>query len=94
MALGDWHFRAVHIPRSLNVGSPAEAVELLSPKDDIVVYCSNVACPASQLLCRYLEGAGYKRIRRYAEGISGWLDAGYPLEGEHGVDAENRSGTP
>ncbi len=29
MALGDWHFRAVHIPGSLSVCSPAEADELL-----------------------------------------------------------------
>ena len=91
MALGDWHFRAVHIPGSLNVGSPETADRLLDLEDDIVVYCSNVACPASKLLCRYLEEAGYKRIRRYADGISGWLEAGYPLEGEQ---AQPRAAAP
>ena len=89
MALGDWHFRAVHIPGSLNVGSPEAAARLLDLEDDIVVYCSNPACHASKLLCRYLEEAGYKRIRRYADGISGWLEPSYPLEGEQ---AQPRAG--
>ena len=80
MALGDWYFRAAHIPGSLSVCSPTEADEILDPHDEIVVYCTNVACPASKFLCVYLEGAGYKRIRRYADGISGWLEAGYPLD--------------
>ena len=82
MALGDWHFRAVHIPGSVSVSSPAEAAELLDPEDEIVVYCSNPACPASKFLCQHLEGAGYTKVRRYPDGISGWLDAGYPLEGD------------
>ena len=43
MAFADWHFRAVHIPGSISVGSPAEAGELLDPEDEIVVYCTNVA---------------------------------------------------
>ena len=82
MALGDWQFRAVHIPGSISVCSPAEIAELLDPDDEIVVYCTNVACPASKLLYGQLERAGYGRIRRYADGIDGWLEAGYPLEGE------------
>ncbi len=82
MALGDWYFRAVHIPGSISVSSSAEAAELLDPDDEIVVYCTNRACPASKLLYRELEKAGYGRMRRYADGIDGWFEAGYPLEGE------------
>ena len=72
----------MHILGSVSVGSPGQATSLLDPADDIVVYCSNVTCPVSQLLCRYLGEAGYKQVRRYPDGISGWLEAGYPLEGE------------
>ena len=79
MALGDWHFRAAYIPGSIAVCSPAEIAELLDPDDEIVVYCTNLDCPASKLLYRDLEGAGYGRLRRYADGIDGWLEAGYPL---------------
>ena len=98
MALGDWHFRAVHIPGSISIGSPAEVAGHLHPDDDIVIYCSNVACPASRFLCQHLEEHGFKKIQRYAEGISGWLEAGYPLEGEQ-VERERDSspagsGTP
>ena len=35
MALGDWHFRAAHIPGSIAVCSPAEIAELLDPDDEI-----------------------------------------------------------
>lgn len=81
MAFGDWRFRAAHIPGSISVGSLAEAAELLDPGDDTVVYCTNVDCPASKRLHRYLAAAGHTRVRRYADGINGWIGAGHTLEG-------------
>ncbi len=82
MVLGDFHFRAMHIPGSINISTPEQAMEALHPDDEIVVYCSNTACPASQLAYNQLEAGGYKKVRRYAAGIAGWQEAGYPLEGE------------
>jgi len=38
MSLGEWAFRAKHIPGSLNVSNPVKAAELLKPEDEIVVY--------------------------------------------------------
>ena len=38
MALGDWAFRAKHIPGSLNISTPEQATQLLSPEDEIVIY--------------------------------------------------------
>jgi hypothetical protein len=38
MALGEWAFRAKHIPGSLNVSNPDKAAMLLKPEDEIVVY--------------------------------------------------------
>lgn len=81
MAFGGWRFRAAHIPGSLSVSSPAEASELLRPEDEIVVYCTSRDCAASPLLYRTLVHAGYENVRRYPEGILGWMEAGYPLEG-------------
>ena len=81
MAFSDWRFRAAHIPGSIAVCSPAEIAELLDPDDEIVVYCTSPDCPASKLLYRELEEARYRRIRRYADGIDGWLKAGYPRRG-------------
>ena len=82
MVLGEWAYRAKHIPGSLNITSPQEGIKLLDPNDEIVVYCSNVDCPASILAYRILNNNGYENIRRYAGGLYDWEESGYPLEGE------------
>ena len=38
MTLGEWGFRAKHIPGSLNLSSPEQVEGMLDPKDEIVVY--------------------------------------------------------
>ena len=82
MVLGDWQFRAMHIPGSLNISAPEIAHELLDLDDEVVVYCSNPACAASVIAYTQLVDHGYKHVRRYAGGISDWEEAGYPVEGE------------
>ena len=82
MALGDWQYRAKHIPGSLHFATLQDALAELSPGDEIVVYCSNPACPASVCAYEYLLRHGYTQVRRYAGGILDWEEAGYPLEGE------------
>lgn len=82
MVLGEWAFRAKHIPGSLNVFAPEIGRRLLHPDDEIVVYCSGEGCVASVYAFRQLEANGYKHVRRYAGGIEDWEQAGYPLEGE------------
>ena len=81
-ALGDWEFRAKRIPGSLHLATPDEALAALSPDDEIVVYCSNPACRASQELYKSLVEHGYTDVRRFSGGLLAWEDAGYPLEGE------------
>jgi rhodanese-related sulfurtransferase len=82
MVLGDWQFRAKHIPGSLNIHTLETAWEVLEPDDEIVIYCSSEACSASKHVYRQLELRGYRKICRLANGIAGWEEAGYPLEGE------------
>jgi len=82
MVLGDWQFRAMHIPGSLNIPTPEIAQEMLELDDEIVVYCSNVACAASVIAYNQLTAHGYKNVQRYAGGISEWEESGYPVEGE------------
>ncbi len=55
---------------------------MLDPEDEIVVYCSNEACTASQMAYHVLTSQGYKNVRRFSGGVQGWEAAGYPLEGE------------
>jgi rhodanese-related sulfurtransferase len=82
MVLGDFAFHAKHIPGSLNVSTPEAVQELLSPEDEIVVYCSGPKCVASVEAFYRLKAKGYKNICRFAGGIEEWEEAGYPLEGD------------
>jgi rhodanese-related sulfurtransferase len=82
MALGDWAFRAKHIPGSLHFHTSAEMLAALGKDDDIVVYCSNVDCHSSVAAYQNLLDHGYTRVRRYAGGLVDWESAGLPLEGE------------
>ncbi len=81
MALGDWQFRAMHIPGSIQVDSEEKGAELLAPTDEIVVYCSNSACLASVYAYNVLVAKGFTNVRRYAGGIVDWEEAGLPVEG-------------
>jgi rhodanese-related sulfurtransferase len=82
MTLSQWAFQAKHIPGSINVTRPDQTTDLLDPSDEIVVYCSNPACTASQMAYHFLTSRGFENVRRYAGGVQDWEAAGYPLEGE------------
>lgn len=75
-------FEAKHIPGSLHIDTKEKALEELSPDDEIVVYCTNEACMASQYAYHLLEQHDFANIKRYAGGVQDWESAGYPLEGK------------
>ncbi len=79
MTLNEWAFQAAHIPGSISVTSPFDVAKHLNPDDEIVVYCSDAACVASQVAYRALVEAGFGNVRRYSGGLSDWQAAGYPL---------------
>lgn len=81
MTLHEWAFRAAHIPGSIHFPTIEEALAALDPDDEIVVYCSDLACVASQFAYRGLLEAGYSNVSRYEGGLSDWQVAGYALEG-------------
>jgi rhodanese-related sulfurtransferase len=87
-ALGEWEYRAAHIPGSLHFATPEETLRELGQDDEIVVHCSNPSCMASVALYQLLERNGYRNVRRFAVGLQAWQEAGYPLEGEM-VDAQS-----
>lgn len=82
MVLGDWAFHARHIPGSLNISHMNEIEGQLDPQDEIVVYCSDQTCIASQAAYHFLTKKGFTKVRRFAGGLAEWDAAGYPLEGE------------
>ena len=46
----------------------------------IVVYCSNIDCPASNWLAGRLLKFGYQHVYEYPNGIDGWVEEGHPTE--------------
>ena len=81
MVLGSWAFQAKHIPGSLNIADPQDALRLLDPDDIVIVYCSSEYCPASIAAWQFLARHGFRSVRRYAGGLADWEAAGLPLEG-------------
>jgi len=75
-----------HLPGARNLPHDAGVDEITALLPDraaeVVVYCSNLACPNSTLLTRRLEQLGYTHARKYAEGKQDWIEAGLPLEGD------------
>jgi rhodanese-related sulfurtransferase len=61
-ALGDWEYRAEHIPGSLHFSSPEEMLRGLGRDDEIVVHCSTPSCMASVALYQLLERNGYRNF--------------------------------
>jgi rhodanese-related sulfurtransferase len=82
MTLGEWAYRMSHIPGSINVTSFEQGEDQLNIDDEIVVYCSDVTCIASQAAYRYLTKHDFMNVRRYAGGLADWQATGYPLEGD------------
>ena len=92
MTLSANAYLAKRIPSSLHFETIEEALEALDRDEEIVVYCSNIACAASIRAYYLLERAGYTHVRRYPGGIADWEDAAYPLD--HGApDTDTAEGS-
>jgi thiosulfate/3-mercaptopyruvate sulfurtransferase len=64
---------------------PADAAKIRTvagndKETPIVVYCGFVGCRRSHIGAKLLVDGGYRNVYRYAAGIAGWGEAGYPLE--------------
>lgn len=86
MAMHEWGFRAGHIPGSVHYATVEAADQDLDRDDEIVVYCTDPSCVASQVAYRWLVDAGYSNVRRYSGGLSDWVAAGYELAGDSAGD--------
>ena len=83
-ALPASYYDQIHLPGALNLVETdveQQAATLLPDKNAaIVTYCSNEACGNSQAVANHLERLGYTAVRKYREGIQGWVAAGNPTE--------------
>jgi protein-disulfide isomerase/rhodanese-related sulfurtransferase len=80
MTLGEQAFRMAHIPGSISIANMEQAKGLISPEDEIVVYCHDENCPASKAAYEMLVSHGFDNVRRFAGGIRAWQEAGYHVE--------------
>lgn len=81
-AMEENKFRAKHIPGSMNLFRKEDIQQSLQKEDDIVVYCTDLACNKSIILYHLLEAMGYTHLCRFAGGMTEWENAGFALEGE------------
>jgi rhodanese-related sulfurtransferase len=58
-----------------------KVLPLLSPDEEIVVYCSGEGCEDAELLARELYTLGFERVLVFKGGLEGWVNAGLPIEG-------------
>lgn len=67
---------------SLNAESKAEEIAKIIPTKEslVVTYCSNLKCPASDMLYKHLKSLGYTNVIEYPEGIQGWKEAGHQVK--------------
>jgi hypothetical protein len=70
MVLGEWEYRAKRISGSLRVSTPEEGLEALDPDEEVVLYDSGPACPASRMACRSRLRAGAS-LRWWLRGLGG-----------------------
>ena len=82
--LGGSYYAQQHLPGAIPLveSEVAERAAELRPDKDaaIVTYCSNTACGNSKAVANRLTALGYTNVRRYAEGIQDWVEAGLPVE--------------
>lgn len=78
-------FKKQHLPGAINL--PVERIRELDPhvlpnkNDNIVVYCADSTCHASDIAARDLAVRGYTNIQRYVGGKRDWIEAGLATEG-------------
>lgn len=76
------HFTRVHLPGAVNI--PVNLLHdlaplLLSPLDEIIVYCGNFDCNASTSAAKILLRLGYEHVSDYKGGINDWEDGNLPV---------------
>lgn len=86
-ALDTEYFNRSRIKGSVSV--PMDAIQSASAKAlpdknaELIVYCMNTKCHASDKVAEGLSKLGYKKVSIYREGLQDWIAASLPTEGTH-----------
>lgn len=80
------YFKRRHVPgaKHLSISKADFTREALasfaSPSSPMVIYCKGAGCALSSQAVTTAVGWGYTNLFYYREGMTGWVDAGYPTE--------------
>lgn len=91
------HHGARHIPGALNqcvyevVFLEGVAGKLPDPGQRIVAYSASHRCQGAQDAAAKLIAAGYQDVLVCQDGLEGWIEAGYPVEGHGGEEPRDPS---
>ena len=80
---GTESYQKGRIPGALNYEAIQDnlAAKLPADKDTVIVaYCGGPKCMAYQKAAKAANKLGYKNVKHMSAGISGWKEAGQPLE--------------
>ena len=79
---GSKRYAKGHVPGAIDFSS-AQNLAAMLPEDKntmIVAYCGGPRCSAYKKAAKAAEKLGYTNVKHLSAGISGWKDAGKPLE--------------
>jgi rhodanese-related sulfurtransferase len=80
---GTESYKKGRIPGSLNYDAVKGSLAASLPSDKnttIVAYCGGPKCKAYEAAAKAASDLGYKNVRHLVAGISGWKEAGQPVE--------------
>ena len=82
-ANGSDSYKAGHIPGAIDFQAQKTELAAKLPSDKsalVVAYCAGPTCGAYAAAAKVAQQLGYTNIKHLSAGISGWKDAGAPLE--------------
>lgn len=80
---GSESYKKGHIPGALNFDEVKKSLLTSLPADKnttVVAYCGGPKCRAYEAAAKAASELGYKNVRHFVAGISGWKEAGQPIE--------------
>ena len=78
---GDGHLPGAHsFPLHKFDENLPRLMELVGPKDPLLIYCSGFTCTDSHAFAQLLRELGYSRVHVYAGGFEEWEEMGFDIE--------------
>jgi rhodanese-related sulfurtransferase len=80
---GSDSFKAGHVPGAIDFAANKAQLAKELPADKgalVVAYCGGPTCGAYAAAAKKAQELGYTNVKHLSAGISGWKDAGAPLE--------------